>query len=41
LTSRGSTRRYARDRFAVTFGFTAFGITMRQVVQGRVVEPAA
>ena len=29
---------YARDRFEVTFEFSAFGAKLRQVVQGRLVE---
>ena len=31
---------YSRDRFDVTFEYTAFGMKVRQVVQGRLVEPA-
>ena len=32
---------YARDRFNVTFEYRVFGMTMRQVVEGKLVEPLA
>lgn len=32
---------YARDRFEVAFQYTAFGTKVRQIVRGRLVEPAS
>lgn len=32
---------YARDHFRVTFGYKAFGMTINQVAEGKLVEPAA
>ena len=31
---------YGRDRFHVTFEYTAFGMKVRQVVEGKLVTPA-
>ena len=31
---------YSRDRFQVTFGYKAFGMTFNQVVEGKLVAPA-
>jgi hypothetical protein len=31
---------YSRDSFRVSFGYQAFGMTVRQAVEGKLVEPA-